>query len=194
MSRSVSQFLIYGLIDPTTHLIRYVGLSSSGLRRPREHRRPSCPNSHCRHWVRQLQNVGLDYDIAVLEVVSNQGELPAAERWWIAYGRACGWPLTNLTAGGAPSTETLLKLRQLQIARDTAASAYMRAWYSAEDIEACRQRLGIPSEIEKRCLQFFDQHFTYKHRHVIVDDAMTPLRGFASRAKPPHKSTQSGST
>jgi len=26
--------------------------------------------------------------------------LSSSERWWIAYGRVCGWPLTNLTDGG----------------------------------------------------------------------------------------------
>lgn len=30
--------LIYGLIDPRTRLIRYVGLSATGMVRPRKHR------------------------------------------------------------------------------------------------------------------------------------------------------------
>ena len=43
--------------------------------------------------------------------------LEAVERWWIAYGRALGWPLTNLTAGGEGSAgrpvspETRAKMR-----------------------------------------------------------------------------------
>jgi hypothetical protein len=108
----------------------------------------------------------------VLEVVAAATELAEAERWWIAFGRACGWPLTNHTDGGGPSPAAIVELRRKQVERDTAASAYIRAWYSPEDIEAHRQRLGIPAEIERRCLQFFDDHFTYKRRDKIVDDVV----------------------
>jgi hypothetical protein len=93
-----SSFLVYGLIDPRTRLIFYIGLSSSALHRPKQHRRRS--NSGCRDVVHELQKLGLDYEIAVLEEVRAESELPATERWWIAYGRACGWPLTNCTRGG----------------------------------------------------------------------------------------------
>lgn len=91
--------LIYGLVDPRTHLVRYVGQSSRGLHRPREHRslgRRTGP--HCKRWIAQLQQLGLDYEVVLLE--TGDLDLNIAERWWIAYGRASGWPLTNLTDGG----------------------------------------------------------------------------------------------
>ena len=100
MKGKLSPFLIYGLIDPRMRMIFYVGLSSSGLSRPKDHRRESAPDTCCRHWVRSLQRQGLDYEITVLEEFRNDAQLSAAERWWIAYGRACGWPLTNRTRGG----------------------------------------------------------------------------------------------
>lgn len=108
--------LIYGLVDPRTLLIRYVGSSTTGLSRPnahrtpREQRRPSYKTS----WVKSLLDAGLDYTVVVLEV--RPVDLHASERFWIAYGRACGWPLTNLTAGGegalgrVASKETRAKL------------------------------------------------------------------------------------
>jgi hypothetical protein len=106
--RKVSSNLIYGLVDPTDQLIHYVGLSSSGLTRPRSHRQRSqklsrqeaCAPFDCARWVQQLQAVGLDYEIVVLEELAEDSALQAAERWWIAYGKGCGWPLTNQTAGG----------------------------------------------------------------------------------------------
>jgi hypothetical protein len=104
--------LIYGLIDPRTRLIRYVGLTSRGARRPKEHGRLSCPDTYCRRWIRELQKLGLDYEITVLEVLTNTDQLNQAERWWIAFGRACGWPLTNLTNGGGLSEEALIKKGQ----------------------------------------------------------------------------------
>ncbi len=113
--------LIYGLIDPRSRLIRYVGLSSIGMRRPRQHRSGS-HNAHCNNWIKALHKLGLDYEIVVLEVLEEQGDLGQAERWWIAYGRACDWPLMNLTAGGAPSAEALARMKASQEARIAAVS------------------------------------------------------------------------
>ena len=101
-----SAFLIYGLIDPKTRLIRYVGLSSSGLQRPKQHRARSCPNTYCRRWVKILQRSCLDYEITVLETMQTAAGLAEAERWWIKFGKACGWPLTNRHFGHPPASES----------------------------------------------------------------------------------------
>lgn len=114
------QYLVYGLIDPRTRLIRYVGKSSSGLTRPRMHSQPRSlkPKSHKNAWLRGLFASGGTYEIVILETLEdpkalgslcwwragdapeNNAALNDAECWWIAYGRALGWPLTNLTDGG----------------------------------------------------------------------------------------------
>lgn len=90
--------LVYALVDPRTLLVRYVGKSSEGLKRPRSHK-SSKRRSYCMNWVRSLQAAGLEYSIVVLEECTPE-TLSSSERWWIAYGRACSWPLTNLTDGG----------------------------------------------------------------------------------------------
>jgi hypothetical protein len=41
----------------------------------------------------------------VLEVLDDANKLDETECWWIAFGRACGWPLTNLTDGGGSLSE-----------------------------------------------------------------------------------------
>lgn len=93
--------LIYGLIDPRTLLVRYVGKSARGLVRPRRHRsKPPSDKTWCANWIRELQRLGLEFEICVLEDVDDPTMLDDTERWWITYGRACGWPLTNLVAGG----------------------------------------------------------------------------------------------
>jgi len=97
--------MIYGLVDPTSLLIFYVGCSTTGFRRPKEHRKRG--DSPCREYVKNLQRDGLDYEIAVLESFRTCLELPAAEQWWIAYGKGCGWPLTNQTKGGELNTEEI---------------------------------------------------------------------------------------
>ena len=151
--------LIYGLIDPRTILIRYVGLSSTGLKRPRCHRRPSCADTYCRRWVRELQRAGLDYEITILEVVDSATKLAETERWWIAFGRACGWPLTNLTEGGGPSEEAVLEKWKRRAAWEAAEGESMRRGYSPEEVDWIHKLRGIPQEIERQGFQFLDDHF-----------------------------------
>lgn len=91
-------------------MIYYVGKSSTGAKRPRR----SHAHGRCKGWLRELQSVGLTPCVIFLEEVDSQGRadlcwwwvgrksspLNDAERWWIAYGRALGWPLTNVKDGG----------------------------------------------------------------------------------------------
>lgn len=143
------QFLIYGLVDPRTLMIRYIGKSMSGFKRPRQHQRPK-RKTRCANWVKSLIAVGLMYDIAVLQYIDSQCpyELNDAERWWIAYGRACEWPLTNLTDGGERGTSFDAEER----ARRGAA---MKARWTdpKERAKMVRSRIGMkqdPEWIEKR--------------------------------------------
>lgn len=55
---------------------------------------------HCRNWVNSLVVAGLRPEIIVLEECSTQNELIESEKWHIAYWRAIGANLTNLTDGG----------------------------------------------------------------------------------------------
>lgn len=93
--------LIYGLRDPLTREIRYVGSSRRGLARPRVHaglaRRGE--RGHKANWIRSLLSAGLSYEIVVLE--NNPPDLDAAECYWISVGRAAlGLRFTNLCDGG----------------------------------------------------------------------------------------------
>lgn len=116
--RNIRSFIIYGLIDPRTGEIRYVGKSCYGLDRPRRHKTLTKKEAtHKANWIKELQRNGLTYEILVLEHCSSHEEvLDAEERWILAGFRLC-WPLTNLTiterAGarrGPPSAETRAKI------------------------------------------------------------------------------------
>jgi len=96
--------LVYALVDPRTLLVRYIGQSSTGMDRPREH---ACPSrlkrrTHKSAWIKSLAKVGLRYVIAVLETVDSIDRLNDCETWWMMFGRALGWDLTNhAPAGGS---------------------------------------------------------------------------------------------
>lgn len=98
------KFLVYGLIDPRTNELRYVGKSSSGMRRPKVHQTAggrSRATAHNGRWLRALFNDGgVTPSILVLEVCGTYEETNLAEIRLISFFRAAGLELTNSTAGG----------------------------------------------------------------------------------------------
>ena len=122
---SNSGYIIYGLTDPRSGDVRYVGKSSCGLKRPRQHDSDKVlkreTNRHKANWIHQLGAQGFRYGIKVLDAVVDAGMLPELERYWIAYGRSNNWPLTNLTDGGEglsnPSEETRARIGRHSAAR-----------------------------------------------------------------------------
>lgn len=123
----VSRFLIYGLRDPRTREIRYVGRSSSGLQRPRTHMTPGAlrrfAHLHVTAWIRELLGLGLRPEIVVLQVLDRgvNDLLNEAEKYWISVGRAAlGHRFTNMTNGG----DGLLGYRHSDLTRSKQAASY----------------------------------------------------------------------
>ena len=121
--------LIYALADPRTGDIRYIGQSSVGPARARQHTYPSRMRRdarlHSTRWLSGLLRSGRMPQISVLEEVP-LADLDSAEGFWIAQGRGLGWPLTNLTGGGGGrrgftlSIETRAKIGAAQRGRKRA--------------------------------------------------------------------------
>lgn len=117
-----SKFIIYGLIDPLTRQVRYIGKSSSGTERAMAHGQDSRsePNLHKARWIGSLKDQGLAYDVVILEQLESQADLNGAECDWIASAKRLGWPLTNLTDGGdggpgcIPGDETRARMSEAQ--------------------------------------------------------------------------------
>lgn len=90
---------IYGLVDPRTQLIRYIGKSIRPLQRLANHLNDS-GKCHRTHWLNELKKLGLKPEIVYLERIEGGWPWQESEKFWIAYGRKHGWPLTNNTDGG----------------------------------------------------------------------------------------------
>lgn len=89
----MSQY-IYGLIDPTTSSIRYIGKSRDPHTRLNEHLKEQSDNAKCR-WLRKLKSVGAVPVLVVLEEVSDGRDISEVEKLWIDMGFRSGWNLTN---------------------------------------------------------------------------------------------------
>lgn len=100
-----SRFIIYGLFDPRDGgELRYIGRSTSGLRRPNSHCTPGSLRkdgfSHKGNWIRQLLALDLKPEVVVLEVFPNSDPLSEMERQAIELYRSMGFRLVNATDGG----------------------------------------------------------------------------------------------
>ncbi len=95
---------IYGLCDPHTKEIRYVG--KTGRRIPKRYQahmasaRRGKARSHVYCWIRSLLARGLEPICIQIDAASSNTELSDLEQHWIAYFRSLGAQLTNHTGGG----------------------------------------------------------------------------------------------
>lgn len=90
---------IYGLVDPETDEIRYIGKSI----RPTERLMNHCnevSGCHRSNWIQSLKKCGLKPEMVILERIVGDWPWQESEKRWIAYGRANGWNLVNNTDGG----------------------------------------------------------------------------------------------
>lgn len=102
MGAHQQHFIIYGLADPRSGELRYVGKSHKGVVRLSGHICPSGlkARGHRTNWLKSLLALGLKPEIFVIEELPSADGLKEAERHHIAQFRALGCNLTNLTPGG----------------------------------------------------------------------------------------------
>lgn len=150
---------IYGLRDPRTQEIRYVGQSSTGMKRPRRHMQANSLASDL-YSARWLRTIGAPPEIVVLERVDRddltkselQARLDEAEIRWIAIGRAALGPrLTNATAGGDGAREMTPEAKEKHRAALRAFAATPEGRKLRQDQIAKARESGIaPAVIEAR--------------------------------------------
>src|SRR3990172_2869921 len=91
--------ILYGLCDPTTHELRYIGQTSRNIKhRYAQHLYANNKSKLCQ-WIKGLLYQGLKPEIFELEKVPVI-EWEFWEIWWIAYWRSLGASLLNTSKGG----------------------------------------------------------------------------------------------
>lgn len=135
---------VYGLTDPRDGAVRYVGATSIGHRRTKQHAYPKdSKRSPKDEWCRELRADGLRPGVTVLEY-GLAVDLPVLERYWIAQLRGMDVPLLNVAKGGpgAPGMRHSMEVRE----------------------RSRRAQLGAPKPKEQR-----DRMVATKGRPVLVD-------------------------
>jgi len=91
---------IYGLTDPETGEMRYVGKSNNPKVRYRYHLKDKSTNPHKTAWIHKLTERGLKPNLIILEETTSE-QWEERERYWIKHYRDEGAPLVNILEGGA---------------------------------------------------------------------------------------------
>ncbi|MFZ3286542.1 MAG: NUMOD3 domain-containing DNA-binding protein [Telluria sp.] len=103
-SKTQRDTIIYGLCDPSTGELRYVGKTSIGLQnRLKSHvtsARSAKGKTYSALWVKSLIDRGCRPEIFEIEFVPAGGDWQESERHWIAMFRYLGARLANITDGG----------------------------------------------------------------------------------------------
>lgn len=97
----MSIVFIYGLVDPRTEQVRYIGQTKDIKRRLRNHLNDAKRGvrSHKFSWIRKLITSGVKPKITVIEKC-NGSIADEREQYWISYYREKEVGLTNQTDGG----------------------------------------------------------------------------------------------
>jgi len=96
--RAIKYTHIYGLIDPRTNQLRYIGKADSPHIRFKQHlKHRGRSHKHC--WLRSLKRLKLIPELIILERVRDS-QWQESESWWIDYFKSLGANLTNMIDGG----------------------------------------------------------------------------------------------
>ena len=127
---------IYGLVDPRTQELRYVGKTDNLKKRYKEHHCDLREDSYRTRWLKSLKRDGIKCEMFVIEEVPLSG-WEEAERFWIGYFRFVGAQLVNGSDGGdsGPQTPEVIARRSASI-KKTLARPEVRARLSASLKEA----------------------------------------------------------
>ena len=96
---------IYGLIDPRTQELRYIGKTNKKPEKRLKEHLECRGQGHKINWIKDILASGSTPEIFVIEDVPEH-EWQDSERFWISYFRYIGSNLTNVGNGGYGGTTT----------------------------------------------------------------------------------------
>lgn len=103
---------IYGLIDPATNGVRYIGKTNHLHRRFIEHlNRCDTGRHYVNRWIKQVR---ADGGLPLMKILERATLATWQEReiWWIEHGISSNWDLTNLSQGGYGATGYTEEMRK----------------------------------------------------------------------------------
>lgn len=142
-----SNMFIYGLIDPRDGSLKYIGKTTQGIERFRQHYYSY--KSYSKegktkkvNWINKLKKLNLIFDIVYLEYFTNEKEMNESETFYIQYFRSIGCNLLNHNDGG----EDTPKHKVTDDTKKILSEKSRLAWKNPEIRQKMiKNRTGIPS-------------------------------------------------
>jgi hypothetical protein len=151
VQKAKNPIFIYGLYDPETGELRYIGKSERPEMRYQNHLN-EVSNCHRSHWIQALKRKGLKPFMEILESIDGEWPWQESERHWIARMRRLRCRLTNNTDGGdgvanltGPGRERYLRSvrnRTLSPEARRKISEFRKTWRASEHTRAAMSRAG----------------------------------------------------
>lgn len=142
---------IYGLVDPSTNELRYVGKTIHLKQRLRKHM-TRLENNRKASWIKNLKEKGIKPELVILEVIedSDDSDWQKWESWWIAYFLQLGCRLTNLNGGGQggirPSDQTRQKQSLAHLGKTLSVTTRNKISHANKGVP---KPLGFPEKLRK---------------------------------------------
>lgn len=143
--------IIYGLLDPRTRELRYIGKTIQGTTKKRLKNHLSTAHkehTHKARWIKSLLASG-ERPICI-ELVRAPGNDNELERVYIRGFITSGAQLTNLSAGGeggAPSREVIEKMRRAALADRSARVATLSKYWGLPHSEETRRLISVKARL-----------------------------------------------
>lgn len=102
-------FYIYGLIDPITNELRYVGKTYNLCIRYNAYLSNLKRNSHKNNWIKKLISNGMKPEIYSFEEFELEDKAYEAEEFYISYFRGIGCNLINESSGGRGGASGIIR-------------------------------------------------------------------------------------
>lgn len=164
------RYIIYGLVDPETEELRYIGKSSTGMSRPKKHFYPSTlknERTYKNRWVNSvLKRCGKLPVIVILAEAKNVDNLNKLEIKLINRARNSGVRLTNIQNGGDGFTSELAKLARQKADR----SSWVKGGKAAAASGLCaRNNLKLRKPIIATNVKTGEQRWYLSASHAAAD-------------------------
>src|SRR5271163_2259633 len=105
----MTKFYVYGLIDPITEELRYVGSTYRLNKRYNEHISQLKKNSYKNNWIKQLLSQNIKPEMFIIEECETEEEMYKAEEWHIIYFKQMECRLTNNSIGGRGGSKGVIR-------------------------------------------------------------------------------------
>lgn len=163
---------IYGLVDPQTKELRYVGKTiQSPSARYSSHISPKRnKKTHCEAWIKGLITTGLKPELLVIDQIQSDNWQPW-EQFYIEYFKSIGCRLTNHTKGGDSSNlGRRWRVRDKSNMKGAPRSVLLNNDREFESLKDCAYHLGGRSSALSRSIKLGR---SYKNNIVKFKDEPT---------------------